>query len=95
MEKPIPFQYDVSFKADIFSFQFRLKKHGSGWRIYIGKQPSYKRRPTSASTIHRLSDEAGYYICWRGRIGTPAEARALARMWADKTAEYIATGQTF
>ena len=76
-------------------FTFDLCRLRSGWRIYIRRQPSYGRRPATAHISHRLTDDHGRFVCWRGALKTKAEAEAVARLWAEKTVEYIATGTTF
>ncbi len=77
------------------NFRFELCELPESWRIYICQQPSYGKRAADASIVHRLATGPRNYICWTGKIATRGQAEALARLWADKTAEYIATGRRF
>lgn len=76
-------------------FLFELRERFGSWRIYICKQPGYGKRPDDATIVHRLTDGERKYICWSGKIRTREQAEALARHWAEKTVEYIATGRLF
>ena len=90
--------YRLTYKAARArtKFEFELRQlPDAGWRVYILKQPSYGRRHVTAHTSHRLSDENGRFVCWRGVLKTKEEAAAVARLWADRTAEFIATGNLF
>ena len=78
-------------RAD-YGFSFERQWDGS-WRAYIASQPSYGSRDTSASVIHRLTDNGRHYVCWSQPLRSEANARAVAAQWADLTQEYIRTGR--
>lgn len=63
-----------------------------GWRVYVDRQPGYGSRDSSATTIHRLRDAQGYYVCWEGHLGTLDQAKGVAAMWADATQNYRRNG---
>ena len=75
-----------------FSFE---EQPGGSWRAYILDQPSYRGRDEGAHTTHRLSDGTRKYVCWNSTLPTLDAAKTVAALWADKTQDYIRTGQTF
>ena len=66
-----------------------------GWRVYIRSQFNYGYRDTSGHATHRLWDSRGTYICWDRRIATLDAARQIAKRWADCTALYVQSGDSF
>lgn len=68
-------------------------------RIYILTSPSYGSRATDAHSTHRYHDGAlnRHFICVAASAYPDdlTAARELALMWAQATAEYIATGKKF
>lgn len=81
-------------RAD-YGFSFERETSGE-WRAYIVSQPSYQGRDTGMHPTHRLYNTAGRpYVCWTTTLRSEHEARQVARTWADKTQNYIKTGQRF
>lgn len=76
-------------------YEFTLRRHGSGYRCYIDRTPSYRGRSTDAGVIHRLSDNRGYYICYTANLPYLEQAKTLCRNWSNMTQRYIETGKTF
>lgn len=76
-------------------FQFRFQKVGLAWRIYILRMPSLALRSHSLHLTHRHTDGKRYWICYDPAPRTLADAQAIARGWADRELEYIATGTPF
>ena len=76
-------------------FELRLSEASpTQWRTYILKQPGYRGRGTDSQATHRYLDPAGLsYVCWSTPLRTPKEAHTVARLWAEATECYIATGQ--
>ena len=66
----------------------------NGWRAYILSNLDYGRRDASAAVSHRLYDsELGlHYVCWSTRITTKDQCKAIAKLWSDKTMDYIRKG---
>jgi len=69
----------------------------TGWRIYIINTVDYKGRDTSFHATHRLhaDGETYKYICWAGKISTLEEAKIVASLWADTTAIYVKSHDSF
>jgi len=80
-------------KAD-YTFNFE-RQHDGSWRAYIAGQPGYSGRDDSAHPTHRLSDGGRQYVCWTHPLRSLDEAKSIASLWADKTQDYIRTGQRF
>lgn len=80
-----------------FDLYFQKYNDAVGWRVYIINKVNYKSRSKGASTVHRLheSGETYDYICWSKKLNTLAEAKSVAALWCDATAEYINTGGNF
>ena len=78
-------------RAD-YGFSFEQQSNGS-WRAYIASQPSYQGRATDAHSTHRLSDGGRQYVCWTKTLDSLAEAKQVARLWADTTQRYTRTGR--
>ena len=89
--------YTTADKSMEFDFVFMDCGSSIGWRIYIINDINYGERNTSSSATHRLhaSGETYDYICWQGKISTLEDAKTIASLWADVTAIYIRTGETF
>lgn len=68
-----------------------------GWRIYIISQIDYHGRDCSSHAAHWLFDpEDSYpYICWDGYIKTLEQAKSVASLWAECTAEYVRSYKSF
>jgi hypothetical protein len=77
-------------------YGFSLEEQPDGtWRAYITAQPSYRGHSADAHSTHRLSDGMRKYVCWTSRLRSLEEAKGVAALWADKTQNYIRTGNTF
>lgn len=63
----------------------------TGWRIYIISDISYKGQNTDGHATHRNHYAGDTYpsVCWQGRLSTIEEAKAVAALWGDCTAQYI------
>lgn len=75
--------------------RFRIERAERGYRAYILRPPDYAGRPQSFRLTHRLEDGKGVYVCWNSPIDSPESAEAVARLWTEKTGEYIRSGQRF
>lgn len=74
-------------------FRFRFVRTADGtFRVYILGHPPYAGRREDSEATHRLSDRDGQYICWTQPIKTYEQAQAIAKLWAERTMRYIATG---
>jgi hypothetical protein len=72
-------------------FRFRFSPMGGGEiRIHILEFPN-----PSVGSCHVLHDGDGPYICWSGSIGSSAEAKAVAAIWAEATIVYQRQGRAF
>lgn len=77
-----------------YSFEFATLTDGT-WRVYILVGPPYGSRDTSLHATHRLIDNRRYYICWTDPLRSEQQARQVAKLWAEKTQQYIRTGNRF
>lgn len=77
-----------------YSFSFERQPSGD-WRAFVLSQPSYGGRDESPLIIHRLSDGGRKFVCWKGRLSSESDARAVAAEWANATQQYIRTGRRF
>lgn len=77
-----------------YEFSFEKRSDGS-WRVYIENQPSYRNRSEDGHSTHRLTNGNRKYVCWTKQLDSLDEAKTVAQLWADKTQEYIRTGQRF
>lgn len=77
-------------------YRFSFEQQPSGdWLPFILHQPSYRNRDTGCHPTHRLVNDDRYYVCWTDPLGSLAEAKQVAALWADRTQEYIRTGRRF
>ncbi len=76
-------------------FRFTLVRCADGsYRAYIRAQPEYGDRSADLNSTHRLSDgRNGFYVCWAPAPRDAQRMLKVARLWAERTARYIATGQ--
>ena len=74
-------------------YRFNYKKVGGGWRAYILRTPNLGTRNSSSGIIHRLHDDAGYYICWDRQVNSLKDMQTISRRWADSIQEYLSTGR--
>jgi hypothetical protein len=82
-------------KDGSFDYGFVFNCLGNSFRVYIVKQPSYGSRDTGAHPTHRLFDNGYPYVCWDGVLKTEADAKNVAKLWAECTQEYIRSGKRF
>jgi hypothetical protein len=80
-------------KAD-YRFSWEEQPDGT-WRIYIENQPSYGNRPSDNASTHRHSDGERKFVCWTKPINSIQDAMEISAVWADKTQNYIRTGESF
>ena len=74
-------------------FRFTIVRCVNGdFRAYIREQPGYGARASDAHTTHRLHDQRGRFVCWSPMPRSAADILKVTRLWADRTARYIATG---
>ena len=86
--------YRTKDGAADYGFSIEPQSDGT-WRAYIASQPSYRNRPDDAHATHRLSDNSRKFVCWTTSLKSKSEAERIAGLWADKTQEYIRSGQKF
>lgn len=84
--------YTTADGSDNFFFSFEQQSNGT-WRVYIERIPYYGDRSTEMHATHILTDGARKYICWDHPIQTFNDAANVAALWAEKTQNYIKTGQ--
>lgn len=83
-------------KDGMADYQFSFEEQAGGtWRAFILRQPDYRDRPEDCHSTHRLRSGGRHYVCWTRPLRTEAEAREVARRWADKTQRYIRFGESF
>ena len=89
--------YRTSDGSLVIDFFFVYDSDARGWRIYIISGLDYKGRDASGQATHRNHFDGDTYqsVCWRGRLSTLEEAKAVAALWADCTAQYIKGGGSF
>ena len=95
-ERPMNYRqfYRTSDGRADYHFSFE-QLNDATWRAYILSQPSYNGRSDDAHATHRLSDGSRKYVCWNSSLTTLEAAKQVAALWADKTQEYIRTGNRF
>ncbi|MBK7670561.1 MAG: hypothetical protein IPJ24_04070 [bacterium] len=86
--------YRTSDGATDYCFSFE-EQSGGTWRAYIEAQPSYGNRAEGAHETHRLSDNGRRYVCWTTALSSLEQAKQVAALWADKTQQYVRTGERF
>ena len=75
-----------------FRFTFVRCADGS-YRAYIRVQPEYRHLQSDMSATHRLQDpHHGYFVCWQPAPRDAIAILKVARLWAERTARYVATG---
>lgn len=75
-------------------YRFRLERIGNQWHAAILSQPTYGTRPTGLVHTHRLQRPDGSRIvCWDPMPTDAQTAQHIARLWADCTQTYLATGR--
>jgi len=79
------------------SYRFRLRKVANSWRAYILEQPSYGARSSDGHSTHRYydSDLKQHYVCFDPLPTNEAEARSVAKRWAECNARYVRHGIAF
>lgn len=92
MPTPETLHYRTKDSAADYVFEFVTLPSG-GERAYIVRQPPYRGRDEGAHPTHRLTDGGRKYICWDSAVRTRADMKNIASLWADKTQQYIKTGQ--
>ena len=86
----IRLDYWTSDRSLVVDFVF-WDRGARGWRIYIISQID------SSHAAHWLRDpgDSYPYICWDGDIETLEQAKSVASLWAECTAEYIRSYKSF
>lgn len=93
------FRARVGAETDYYSrdgtavYRFRFVEDAGSWRAYIVRQPSYGGRPEGPHESHRLGHGANRWVCWAPEPTSRAGITEAARLWADGTQLYIATGR--
>ncbi len=78
-------------------YRFTLREVGGEWRAYIVEQPSYTGRASDGHSSHRYYDSgrSQHYVCWEPAPRTKEAARAVSKLWAEKTTRYCRNGEPF
>ncbi|MBL8310667.1 MAG: hypothetical protein JNL19_09625 [Burkholderiales bacterium] len=78
-------------------YRFQLREVNGEWRAYILEQPGYAGRASDGHSSHRYYDSARsqYYVCWEPAPRTKEAARAVSKLWAEKTTRYCRHGASF
>jgi hypothetical protein len=81
----------------LFKIAFLFKRRSAGWRVYVESLPPYASysRDESLHATHRLRDGLRYYICWTSELPSFEQAKSVARLWSERTSDYLLTGQRF
>lgn len=81
----------------LFYITFSFEQIPVGWRIYIESPPPYDSygRDGGAHASHRLNDGSRSYVCWSQPLDTFAQAKSVARAWAEATSDYLLHGVSF
>jgi hypothetical protein len=87
-------KYRTADGTEDYAFRF-LETERDGFRVYVISQPNYCGRSEDTHSTHRLTDSAGWFICWTARIESYEDAKAVAKKWAEATEKYIKHGQRF
>lgn len=89
--------YWTSDRSLVVDFVFWDLGIHNGWRIYIISHIDYQGRDYSSHAAHWLhdNDDSYPYICWAGNIETLEQAKSVASLWAECTARYIRSRQSF
>ena len=76
------------------SFRFTFVRCADGsYRAYIRAQPEYRHRQSDMSATHRLRDPRnGFFVCWQPAPRDAVTILKVAKLWAERTARYVATG---
>ena len=75
-----------------FRFTFVRCVDGS-YRAYIRAQPKYRHLQSDMTATHRLQDPRnGHFICWAPAPRDAVSILKVAKLWAERTARYVATG---
>jgi len=83
----------TSPRGNRMNFEFKYEKHGSVWRAFIVRSPSYGSRSSGAGDTHRLTHGDGRrYVCWTPEPQQLDQIKEVSKQWADATARYIDTG---
>lgn len=77
-----------------FRFKFEAQPSG-GMRIYVLEQPGYRGRNQASIPTHRMFVDGRAFICFEPLPTTTADARRIARAWAELTLRYIRIGARF
>ncbi len=87
--------YQTCEPSILMDFVFMEVGGEYGWRIYIINNIDYGHMDTDGHSTHRNHFNGDTYksICWRGRINTLDDAKAIAALWADTTAIYASQGR--
>lgn len=81
-----------------FYFKFSFESQtDSTFRVYVEATPPYAayHRDESSQATHRLTDGGRKYICWTDPLRTFEDAQAVAKAWAENTAQYLVSGRRF
>lgn len=81
----------------LFYITFSFEQIPIGWRIYVETPPPYDSygRDGGAHASHRLNDGSRSYVCWSQPLDTFAQAKSVARAWAEATSDYLLHGVSF
>lgn len=81
----------------LFYITFSFEQIPVGWRIYIESPPPYDSygRDGGAHASHRLNDGSRSYVCWSQPLENFAQAKSVARAWAEATSDYLLHGVSF
>lgn len=82
-------------RAD-FHFTFTTRPFSREVRIYVDHTPPYGSRSTGLHDTHRYRDVNGaHYVCFDPMPSDMTTAYQVAKLWAERTWQYIQTGQSF
>lgn len=75
-------------------YRFRLEHISGRWHAVILSQPAYGARPTGLVQTHRLQrPDSSHIVCWDPLPTDARTAQDVARLWAECTQTYLATGR--
>lgn len=76
-------------------FQFKYKKVGNEWLVYILRMPALNGRSGDLHMTHRYHKDGSYWICYDPQPSLLRDAQTISRLWADRELEYIYSGIEF
>ena len=83
---------DYRTRDGLAAYGFSIEPHpGAGWRVYIIFIPSCQGDKIPDLPYEAVDDKRGHYVNWPPKLGSLAEARTVAGIWAELAEQYRRT----